>query len=95
MGVAEPSLRRFIDELIASGRHANADEVMETALRHYRAVLTEQDEHDAMVRREAARGIAAIEAGDFEYFENAAALRAVLKQRLDRLEAAEKGQDRG
>jgi putative addiction module CopG family antidote len=89
MGISEPSLRRFIDEQIAAGRHATADEVVERALRLYRDVQAEQDAHDAMVRREAALGIADIEAGRFEWFENSADLMASIWRDLDERERAE------
>jgi putative addiction module CopG family antidote len=89
MGISEPSLRQFIDEQIASGRHASADEVVEAALRLYRDAQAEQDEHDAMVRREAERGRAAIAAGDFELVEDGSELIASLLRELDNEERAE------
>jgi len=89
MGITEPSLRQFIDEQIASGRHATADEVLESALRYYRDALAEQNEHDAMVRREAERGIAAVAAGDFVLIEDREQLLALMQCRLGELEQIE------
>lgn len=86
MGSLEPGLQRFIDEQIASGRHANADEVREAALRYYRYVL---EEHYKVVRREVERGIAAIEAGDFVEIESPEQLSALIQHDLDDAEAAD------
>ena len=88
MGISEPSLRQFIDEQIASGRHASAHEVVEAALRLYRDAQEDLDEHDAMVRREAERGRAAIAAGDFVLIEDRPQLSALLQRNLDELERA-------
>ena len=95
MGIPEPSLQRFIDEQIASGRHANADEVVEAALRVYRDAQAEQDEHDAMVRREGELGLADIAAGRFEYFEDSGAFHAALQRQLDRAEEQERSREHG
>jgi putative addiction module CopG family antidote len=85
MGILEPGLQRFIDEQIASGRHATADEVVEAALRYYRYAV----EEDARIVREAAEeGIADIEAGRYQTIEDPAQFHAIFQEKLDRLEAA-------
>ncbi len=90
MGISEPSLRRFIDDQIAAGRHATADEVVERALRLYRDAQAEQDAHDAMVRREAVLGIAEIAERRFEWFANGADLMASIWRELDDRKDAER-----
>jgi Arc/MetJ-type ribon-helix-helix transcriptional regulator len=87
MGISEPDLRRFIEEQIATGRHASEDEVVEAALRYYRDAQEGRDEYDAMVRREAERGLADIAAGRYQLVENAAEFHDIFQRKLDQLEA--------
>ncbi len=95
MSISEPSLRRFVEEQVATGRHASADEVIEHALRLYREKLAAQEEHDAMLRREAELGIADIEAGRYHWIVDSKQLTESIRQELRELERPEPPRKRG
>lgn len=75
---------QLIEELVSSGRYQNASEVLREGLR-----LVESRENDYRARlkglREAARrGLADIEAGRYEAFDDQGALRARLEDIAER-----------
>lgn len=69
----------FVEQLVTSGRYQNASEVLREGLRLVERRESEDGLKLAALRKAARTGIADIEAGNFESFDSAKALRAHLK----------------
>ena len=92
-----PHLSAFVDEQVASGRHQNASEVVREALRRYEVDMAFTDAQLEEIKAIGARGMAAIERGDYVTIstpEDAAALRQSIRARvLEGLEHTEEETD--
>ena len=86
--------RRFVDEQIASGRHADASEVVREALRRYEADIAADQAHQETLRSLAEQGEADIARGATIKVRDSTHLRAILEEasrEADELLAAEEG----
>lgn len=75
----------FVERLVSSGRYQNASEVLREGLRLIESRDAEEKARLAALREAAKIGIADIEAGLFDTFETAHALKRHLRTRVDRV----------
>jgi antitoxin ParD1/3/4 len=80
---------QFVTGLVESGRYQNASEVLREGMRLLERREAEDDAKLQSLRKAVEIGLAALDRGEFEEFEDAKSLRAYLNEHTDRvIEAA-------
>jgi antitoxin ParD1/3/4 len=73
-------LSAFVDEQVRAGRHSDASQAVCEALRRYEEDLMAERANLAVIERVAAKGIAAIERGDYALVSGPEGAKALLER---------------